>query len=196
MSKQKTDGSILPPLQNRILLCLAQGGLQTINEVTKNIPRLRLSQVCHYKPTWLAFKSLKKKGLINEVGMKHYRGRAYPQFWLTEEGVLTAYSEKASGERLLELVKQIYPTNERLACYFDVLMKLNPAVMEIWRSSMISHIGLDLAAIVLAEAQNENREKSLKTIIETLRSYPREYEFFKKNVLEIAEGSDRLRQMI
>ena len=44
----------LPPLQKRILLCLAKSHPQTINETVKAIKG-------HYKSSWTAFNSLEKK---------------------------------------------------------------------------------------------------------------------------------------
>ena len=96
MSKIKIKGNNLPPLQKRIILCLAEHGPQTINETTRNISS-------HYKPTWVAFDSLGRKELIHKVNVKIYRGREYPQFWLTLEGSLVALSNNL---KLINAVKQ------------------------------------------------------------------------------------------
>jgi hypothetical protein len=51
MSNQTGKGIILPPLQRRIVLCLAEEGLQTKNQITTNIKLLKLAKASHYKPT-------------------------------------------------------------------------------------------------------------------------------------------------
>lgn len=199
MSRRGPKGSILPPLQRRIILCLAEEGLQTINEIVKNIPILGLAKVCHYKPTWLAVKSLGEKGVIHEVGVKEYRGRKYPQFWLTDDGLLVALTEGGTVEHLLQLTKQIYPNNRTLACYLEVASQMNPEIVRILysafnRSGKIEPA--DLAMVFVAEMQTKDRNQRQKAIIDTLRAYPKEYGSFKKRMNQIMKDLDKLKEMI
>ena len=128
MSKKNSSSTILPPLQRRVILCLAQEGLQTINEVVKNIPRLELAPASHYKPTWLAIKSLTEKGYIQAIGAKEYRGRQYPLYWLTGNGILLAFMEGTRLTHLLTETQRIYPDNITLACYLEIASKLDPNI--------------------------------------------------------------------
>lgn len=89
-------------MQKRIILCLAEKGPQTINETKENISS-------HYKSTWMAFNSLEKKGLIHKTRDKNYRGREYPQFWLTFEGIILSALEEASINSLLKHAKDCLP---------------------------------------------------------------------------------------
>jgi len=106
MSKKTTNlYNSLPSLQKRILLCLAEKGPQTRNEVKKNIKRA-------YKNILYSFKSLEKKGLIQIIGQKTHRRRKFPQFWLTFQGVLLSILEGASPNSLFKHVKRYLPKNE------------------------------------------------------------------------------------
>jgi|YelNatPaOPRAMG01_1025707.scaffolds.fasta_scaffold68202_2 hypothetical protein len=105
MSKiRKKGNNNLPPLQKRIILCLAEHGPQTINETVNN-----MKPKGHYKPTWIAFKSLKAKGLIQKQGSKTYLGRKYPQFWLTEKGIVSALVNGANPKTLQTIMYEKLP---------------------------------------------------------------------------------------
>jgi len=198
MSSQKSKGSILPPLQRRIILCLADGGLQTINEITSNIPLLKLAKVCHYKPTWMAVKWLGKKGLVREAGKKEYRGREYPQFWLTSDGVLVALTEGAPLERLLARTKEIYPKDETLACYLEVVSRLNPDIIRLAYSALRRKgkiEPIDLATILFAEMQTDTSIQVYREIVKTIRSYPKEYEAFKRRMEKALETISKFNEM-
>lgn len=104
MTRKKEKRNNLPPLQKRIILCLAEHGPQTINETTRN-----MKPKGHYKPTYMAFKSLKAKGLIQKQGSKTYRGREYAQFWLTEKGVITALVYGAKPKILQSIIYEKLP---------------------------------------------------------------------------------------
>jgi hypothetical protein len=128
MTKTKTKYHIsnkaptLPSLQKTIILHLAEKGPQTINETVQNIKH-------HYKPTWIAFNSLEKKGLIQKINTKIYRGREYPQFWLTVTGQITALSNGANIEKLKQNALEFCRDNEEreaLEVFFGMAKSLGP----------------------------------------------------------------------
>ena len=131
--------------------------VQTVNEITKNISLLKLAKVCHYKPTWLAIKWLKGKGLIQEAGTKEYRGRKYPQYWLTGDGTIVAMLEGTKPEILVAETKRVYPDNASLACYLELASKLNPETFRVGflalnRKSLLEPV--DLATMFLHPIPN------------------------------------------
>ena len=201
MSNRKTKGNKLPPLQRKVVLCLAHKGPQTINEIKTNIPRLEflLTRVCHYKPTWLAVKWLRQKRLVKKVGIKEYRGRKYPRYWLTSEGVMAALIEGANPETLLNKTRKIYPKNEILQYSLEIAPKLNPKVFKIGYSAIRSKGKLepvDLATILFTQMQTETHIQTFKETIEILRRYPKEFRSFKEQVERMVENINRLKEMI
>jgi len=201
MSKGKTKGNKLPPLQKRVVLCLAQEGSQTKNEIKTNIPRLKyaFARVAHYKPTWLAIKSLGQKGLVQEVGTKEYRGRKYSRYWLTDEGVLVALIEGANPETLLKKTREIYPENQILLYCLEIAPKLNQKVLEIGWSAVKTKGKLepiDLATILLTQMQTKTSDKPFWETVEILKNYPKQYKSFKKQIEQMFENLSRLKESI
>ena len=119
MSKTKPQYHILQPLQKRIILSLAHKGPQTINETSKNV-------ASQYKATYIAFQSLKGKGLIKNEGVKTYRNREYPEFWLTDGGLALAIIHKANIEILREHTEKLYGTQVKYNLLFDIAKALHP----------------------------------------------------------------------
>lgn len=201
MSRQKTKSNKLPSLQKRVVLCLAQEGSQTKNEIKTNIPRLKyaLGRVTHYKPTWLAIKSLGQKGLVQEVGTKEYRGRKYPTYWLTDEGVFVALFEGANPETLLKKTREIYPENQILLFCIEIIPKLNPKVFEMGYSAVKTTGKLepiDLATILLTQMQTETSVQAFWETVEILKKYPKQYNSFKKQIEQMFENLSRLKEII
>jgi len=191
MIKQKRKSHTLPSLQSDIILHLAKNGSQTINEIATGVSR-------SYKPSWTAFKSLKEKKLVKEASVKNYRGRAYPQYWLTDDGTLIALSEGADLDRLLELTKQIYPKNQTLACYLEVVSKINPDVIRVGYSALRQKGKLepiDLATMIFTETQIKTHDQTLKEIIDTIKAYPIEYVTFKKKMNQLLESLNKLKEI-
>ena len=120
MSKTEGQYHILHPLQKRIILSLAHKGPQTINETSKKVGNNQ------YKATYIAFQSLKGKGLIKSVDVKKYLTREYPKFWLTDEGLALAIIHKANIEILREHVEKLYGTQMKYNLLFDVAKALPP----------------------------------------------------------------------
>jgi len=195
MSKRKIKGNKLPPLQKKVVLYLAQNGPKTINEIKTNIP-----PPAHYKPTWLAIKSLTQKGLVQEVGTKEYRGRKYPKHWLTDEGVMHAYIiEGANPETLLKKTRETFPENQILLYCLEIAPKLNPKVFEIGYSAVKTKGKLepiDLATILLTQMQTETSVQPFWETVEILKNYPKQYKSFKKQIEQMFENLSRLKEDI
>jgi hypothetical protein len=192
MSKPKHKGDNLPPLQKRIVLNLAQNNSRTINETVRNVGS-------HYKPSWIAFKSLEEKGLIKKISKKHYRGREYPEFWLTVEGVLVAMLEGASSSGLLNRVNEVYPENKILQYCLEIGPKLNPEVFRIGLSALKNKGTLepiDLTTIMLTQMQTETSEKTVKEALKILKKYPLEHNRLKKQLSETRADLDQIEEMI
>jgi len=180
MSKRKIKRNKLPSLQKRVVLCLAQNDPQTINEVKTKIP-----PPAHYKPTWLAIKSLGQKGLVQEVGTKKYLGRKYPKHWLTDEGVLVALFEGANPETLLKKTREIFPENQILLLCLEIAPKLNPKVFEIGYSVVKTKGKLeliDMHAILFTQMQTEKSIQIFREVVDILKKYPKQYNSFKEQM--------------
>ena len=188
MIKRNAESHILPPLQRDIILYLAKEGSQTKNKIALGVSR-------SYKPTWTAFKSLKGKKLTKETDVKTYRGREYPQFWLTDNGVLIALAEGANPNRLLELTRQIYPKNQTLACYLEVLSKMSLHVIKIAYSALESKGKLEPTDVIniLLNKTAKISDQLQKEVIDIIKTYPKEYDVFKKRMNQIWESLDKLR---
>jgi hypothetical protein len=64
----------------------------------------------HYKPTWIAFKSLKAKGLIQKQGSKNLsRPKNIHSFWLTEKGIVSALVNGANPKTLQTIMYEKLP---------------------------------------------------------------------------------------
>ncbi|MEJ5326974.1 MAG: hypothetical protein WHU54_01810 [Candidatus Bathyarchaeia archaeon] len=182
MSKAKSDYHMprktesLPLLQKKIIIHLAENGPQTVNETVNKIEH-------HYKPTWIAFQSLERKGLIKKVNVKLYRGREYPQFWLSEDCIILAFIEGASKNALFKKTKEVYPANKNLHAFLDFASIFNPEVWEIAyyairRKGTLEPI--DLATIMFTQMDSDVSIEKIKEGLIHLKKYPEMLEFFKK----------------
>ena len=191
MSKKKLESHILPPLQRKIILYLAKEGAQTKNEIASGVST-------SYKPTWTTFNSLQKKKLIRETTVKTYRGQKYPQYWLTDDGALVALAEGANSKHLLGLAKQIYPEDQRLACYLEVLPKVDLDIIRVVYS--ITQKGKfesdDLLNLLLIGSATDKDDHSFEETVDTFKAYPDEFDAFKKRMDQIIEGLDKLKAFI
>lgn len=177
---------------------MAEKGLQTINEVKENIPLLGLAKVSPYKSTWLAIKSLNKKGLIHKTGVKEYGGRKHSQFCITSNGVFLALDEGIPLNRLLVETKQIYPDNHTFICYLEVASKLNPEVLRIGYSALERKGKIepvDLATMMFTEMQTETQDETYREIVDTIKAHPQKYRLFKKRIEKMLETLSKLNEI-
>ncbi len=97
------------------------------------------------------------------------------------------------------MTKQIYPKNETLACYLIVVSKMNPDVIKIAYSAIVAKgkvETIDVINIILTESQTKSSDQQQKEIIDTIKTYPKEYDLFKKRMDKILESLDKLKEMI
>lgn len=183
MSKQQAKGNNYPPLQKRIIMYLAQSTPQTINKTTKEIKG-------HYKSSWTAFNTLKKKGLIKEVALKPYQGREYPQFWLTELGIYVALHERANPEILLRTTCEIYPENKTLQFLIEAAPILGEYALDVLylialNKGVIEQI--DLTSIFAAQILNKLTPKQIKEFVSVLKKYPEQHQQTRKDLRELSD---------
>lgn len=174
-----------PPLQKRIILHLAQSRPQTVNETMKGISG-------HYKSTWIAFKALKKKGLIKHTTSKDYKNRQYACYWLTELGVFIALYERAKQEVLLQTTREIYPEDKDLQFLIEGVPILGQYALEVLYLAALNRGEInptDLIAIFAAQLQNKFTPKQRAEFITVLRKYPQQH---RKTYDELKRITDQL----
>jgi hypothetical protein len=193
MSIGFVKGNILPPLQKRIVLHLAENEPQTINETVTAIEG-------HYKSSWIAFNKLEEKQIIKKIDTKSYRGREYPRFWLTDTGVLIALFEGVGFEVLLERTLEIYPDDKNI----QILLELSPVFgTEVFKLAFLTILKKgkldedDLTMIVIAElnspeAQSDFGGRRPEDILALLKKHPVAYENTKKYAKRAREKMDKL----
>jgi hypothetical protein len=171
MSKQQGRGNSFPPLQKRIILHLAENGPQTINETAKGTKG-------HYKSSWIAFNALKKKGLIKEVTSKNYRGREYPQFWITDRGIFLALCEGAKTGKLLMRTLKVYPEDRDLQFLIEVVPILGRNAFDVLYLAALTNGQIeqtDVASILATQMQRKFAPEVTRQFIAVLKKYPEQH---------------------
>jgi len=88
--------NLIPSLQSKIVKELAENGPATINEIKRMLGK-------DYRAVWFSVKSLLKKGLLEPVDIKEYRGRVFHRLWLSLDGALMALLLGAKPDKIREL---------------------------------------------------------------------------------------------
>ena len=179
---------ILPPLQKRIVIHLANTKPSTINETRKAMKG-------QYKSHWTAFNSLEEKNVIKKIDVKSYHGQEYPLFWLTSSGVLIALFEGASHEVLLEKILQIYPDDKSL----QVILEFSPIFgLEVFKIAFLTlqekgELDMkDLMTILTLVVQNDFHGMPYEDIVAVLKKYTIAYENAKKEAERFLESFKKL----
>ena len=160
----------LTPLQKKILLFLASNYPMTKNETKKGISG-------NYRSTWDAFKELEKKGLIQEVSQKNYKGREYPRYWASESGILLAYSERATPDVLLRKTQEIYPEKKDLQFLIEMLPLLGESTYDMAYLSVVTNGKISQTDLThMFSLQEKLSEKTIKKYNEVLKKYPERYQ--------------------
>ncbi len=197
MSTRKGKSNNLPPLQKRIILYLAKNEPQTINEINFGInPPERATSL--YKSTWTASKALKGKGMIKEVTLKKHRGNEYPQFWLTNLGVLTALIEGADAQDLLEKTTKRYPNDETLQICLAIAPFIDIEVYRIALSAILNKGKLeqsDLTDIMLTQMQKDSSIEQFKQFLGILKEHPEMYKRIDKRIKQYADLLKKIEEM-
>ena len=179
---------LLPPLQKKITLHLAQTEPKTINETKKALKG-------QYKSCWIAFDSLEKKQIIKKIDVKSYHGQEYPRFWLTSAGVLVALFEGINFELLLEKTSEIYPEDKNLQIILELAPLLGVEVFKLAFLTLLEKGKLerdDLMMLVIAEMQNDLSGVEPDDIISVLKKHPTAYENTKKYTKTALEKMKKL----
>ena len=186
MRKEKSDN--LHPLQKLVVLHLSKSGPQTINKTASDIKH-------HYKPSYIAFKTLEKKGIIRKAKITEVKGRKFPLYWLTEEGLILALTEGASSTNLLKKTKEIYPNNKVLQLGLEMAPHINVRTFKVALTALRTKGKLepaDLISIMITQMETDAPMKTFIQALETFRKYPKEYEQFKQDITQIRENFNKL----
>jgi hypothetical protein len=182
---------ILPPLQKRIVIHLAETKPSTINETRKAMNG-------QYKSHWTAFNSLEEKNVIKKIDVKSYHGQEYPLFWLTPSGVLIALFEGVSHEVLLEKIVQIYPDDKSL----QIILEFSPIFgLEVFKIGFLAlqdkgELDMkDLMMMLTLVIQNDFNGVQSEDIIAGLKKHPIAYENAKKEAERFFESFKKLNSM-
>lgn len=192
MSRRQSRGNKFPPLQKKIILYFAENGPQTINQTAKDIHG-------HYKSSWIAFNTLKKKGLIQEVKSKDYRGREYPQFWITEKGIFIALCEGAKSENLVRRTREIYPEAKDLQFLIETVPILGKHAFDVLRLAVLTDGQMeqtDVQSILVAQIQTKSTPETTRQYIAILKRYPEQHQrhvdYIKQAQKNLSDLSDLL----
>jgi hypothetical protein len=188
MSKPKVKSDNLHSLQKLIVLHLAENEPQTMNQTAEAISK-------SYKPSWIAFNSLEKKRLIGKADILDYRGRKYPRYWLTDEGMIMALMEGASSNKLLERTKILYPDAKIMHCFLEIMPFFDPEVIRMAYSNVKGKgkLGfIEVATLILSEAAMPMDIETGKKVATILREYPDEYAQLKMVVQEMINQLSQL----
>lgn len=193
MTKQKKKGNNLHPLQKEIVLNLSKNGPQTINKTVKNIKKYS------YKPSWNAFNSLEEKGLLTKVKTKPYHGRQFPEFWLTDIGILTALIEGASPTDLLTQSKEVYPNSQELQYFLRIIPNFNPDIIKIILTDLKNKGKLEpttLTTIMFTQADSNATYDKFANALEIMKEYPKWYKDFKEYLTVWRKNLNKLSKII
>ena len=190
ISTKESKANSFPPLQKRIILHLAQNKPKTINETAKGISGTKKGIPKNYKSSWVAFKTLEKKGLIKHTTSKDYKNRQYPCSWLTDLGVLLALHEGAKPEALLKTTREIYPENKDLHFLIEAVPILGKHALDVLYLAVLNRGAInqtDLISIFAAQMQNKLTPKQITQFIAVLKKYPEQHQQTRKNLRELSD---------
>jgi hypothetical protein len=181
----------LTPLQKKLLLSLAVSKPQTKNEAVRAIGG-------NYRSGWDALRELEKKNLIKAVSHKLYRGRVYPRYWVTENGILLALSEKTKPGILLRRTQEIYPENRNLQFLIEAIPILGESAFNMVRLAVKTSGKIDKNDLIsIFAAQKKLDDEELRRYNSILKKYPERYkqhvDYIKrvrKNLKDLSEMFD------
>ena len=179
--KPITKSKLLPSLQRRIFLNLAQNEPQNINETAKAVKG-------HYKSTHTAFKALMGKGIIKKVASE----KKYPCYWITEAGAFIALLEGVKPATLLERTLRIYPDNKDLQCLLEISPMAGTDAYNIALSAILAKGKLepiDTSTMMAYIMQKEWSLDEAKRFIAILKRYPKYYH-------QLTETKEQLRENV
>ena len=178
----------LTPLQKKILLFLAVHDPQNIKELDDAIEG-------NYRSTWAVFQELKKKNLIKEITVKHYRGRDIPRFWLSDMGIAFALSARIKPKVLLKKTREIYPENKQLQFLIEAIPILGNNGLNMLYLSVVTNCKFEESDLIsIFASQSKLSNKKLKKYNSIAKRYPERYKQTqdyiketKKNLKDLSE---------
>jgi hypothetical protein len=179
----------LTPLQKELLLSLAVNKPQTKNEAVRAIGG-------NYRSGWDALKELENKNLIKAVSQKFYRGREYPRYWVTENGILLALSEKTKLGILLRRTQEIYPENRNLQFLIEAIPILGETAFNMVRLAVAANGKIDqndLISIFAAQKKLDDEELGRYNLI--LKKYPERYKQHADYIKRVSKNLKDLSEM-
>jgi hypothetical protein len=177
----------LTPLQEKILLFLASNYPMTKNETKKGISG-------NYRSSWDALKGLENKKLIQEVSQKIYRGREYPRYWVTENGILLALSNKLKPETLLRKAKEIYPENTNLHFLIEIVPILGDSAYDMLSLAVVTNGKFEKSDILqIYASQGKLTDKEIRNYNSILKNYP---EIYQRHVAFMKQASKNLKDLL
>lgn len=179
MSKRKRNRNNLGKLQRRIILHLAEGCPETINETDKKIH----SSSGHYKSTNFAFHSLETKGLIKKYDPKEYLNRKFDTYWLTVEGLRVALKNGVDHTILRQNVEKMWGEQELTPLFFELVHAFGPKNVDKVFDMFEANEKGEWRIISLPVMST----KRAKTILKILKKYPAYAKQVKKALIEVAE---------
>jgi hypothetical protein len=137
-----------------------------------------------YKSLWIAFESLKGKDLIKQAKTKFWRGREYPQFWLTDRGILLALYLGADPQTVLTKTIEIYPEDKDSQFLIEFASVFRRRARNALYLATISERPItDIDSIFLISRQMLRMSpEEGRQYIARLRNYPAQYERFSETV--------------
>ena len=142
---------------------------------------------------------MKREGLVNQVLVKTYRGKEYPQYWLTPMGVYEVLINGVNSEKLFEMTKQLIPENSMLHCCLEIAPYISSEVFRIGvfaikEKRKIQEV--EAIAMMLANEQTHPTTETYMKIAEIMTKYPGVHELMKKRLEEMKDNLDFLNEII
>ena len=179
-----SENQFLPPLQKRILLCLAENNPNSRFAIKKLING-------HYKSVCDSVDALEEKGIILKVKETTYRGRPHPIYWLTTAGVFIALVEGVNAKTLLNKTLEVYPENKVLQCIVEISIILGTDAYRIAYSAILNKRKLestDLSQMVGTLLMKDLSLEQIKDLILIMKKYPEQFGDLKAQTDKIQEN--------
>jgi len=119
---------------------------------------------------------IEKKNLIKAIGLKVYRGREYPRFWVTENGIVLAMSERAKPEILLRKTRELYSENRELQFLIEVVPILGESAYNMLYLAVVTDGKIDQGDLIsIFAAQGKLTDEEIRQYHLILKKYPERY---------------------
>lgn len=191
MPTRRREDNHLHPLEKKIVLHLATNQPQTINEINKGT---HLQPRTSYMASVNTIKNLEKQKLIRKTGIKNYRNRKFPLYWLSQWGALTALIEGADPKDLLKRTVEMYPNDKTLQLLLEMSPFTGTEVYKTAFSAIISKGKLeqsDAVLIMLTMIQKNLPAEQQDQFLKVLSKYHDEYEKATNQIKQIANFLER-----